>query len=127
MYKLIFTDGTVESGMSKNSTWNKLGEGKLIKSMIYQYTFSHQLMLQGYEEYNHLVEKMAIVGQENPVMTKIFVMGRANGNTDIFTIDLKTRQVSKKTVAVGQEYNGQQTTGWKKGLLATPGSDVGHI
>lgn len=125
MFKITFADMSIEEGKSTDGSWKTLKSTEPILKLEYSYTYSKKLVLQGYEEYNHLVEKQAIIGQSEAVITKIFVMGRRAEVADVFTIDLKTRQVTKKTVALGQEYQGQETTGWRPGVSSNPGYDDG--
>ena len=121
MYKLFLQDGEF-FGKSIDGSWNNIPLVPILK-MEYSYTLNRKLILSGYKEYNHLVEKIAIIGHQGEVISKIFIMGRTDVNTDVFTIDLKTRLVSYKKVDIGQEYNGQVLRGWKEGLLNTPGWD----
>jgi len=122
MFKLTYEDGSDFNGKSIDGSWNKAPNGKLSK-LEYQYTYSKRLLLQGYKEYNHLVEKIAVIGKKEPIISRIFIMGRGEAYTDIFIIDLRTRNVTKTQSPIGQEYNGQVINGWKEGLLNNPGWD----
>lgn len=123
MYKIFLTEGEF-SGKSTDGSWKKAPDVPIVK-MEYYYTMTRKLVLQGYKEYNHLVEKMAIVGTNETILSKIFVMGRTETETHIFTIDLRSRRVSSSVVPIGQEYNGQVISGWKPGVLNNPGWDDG--
>lgn len=121
MYKLFLQEG-IFTGKSIDGSWKTPLDTPILK-MEYYYTMSRKLVLQGYKEYNHLVEKLAVIGTGQEVLSKIIICGRTNVNTDVFTIDLKTRLISHKQVEIGQEYNRQELRGWKIGLLDNPGWD----
>lgn len=121
MYKLFLEEGEF-SGKSTDGSWNNIPDKNILR-MEYSYTMTRKLILKGYKEYNHLVEKIAIIGSKQEVISKIIICGRTNVNTDVFTIDLKTRVITHKRVDIGQEYNGQILRGWKNGVLNDPGFD----
>lgn len=124
MFKIYFENDMEFTGKSVNGSWNEAPQFP-IKQLDYHYTYSTKLTLRGYKSYNHLVEKLGIIGQSSPVLSKILLMGRTETYTDIFIIDLRTRNVSTHKTEIGQEYNNQELTGWKDGILNNPGWDIG--
>lgn len=111
MITVYFKDGTELT----NIPWNSLPD-KPILSLSYKIG-DKLIELSGYEMYNHLVEKIAGFGKP-PQTTKLFLMGRACGKTKIVTIDYRKKIITEKITDIGQEYNGQATTGWKNGVVS---------
>lgn len=108
MLTVKFTSGEIAQG----TAWNSLPTQRI---SALKYRIGNKIVyLTGFEEYNHLVEKVAGFGKP-PQTTKIFLCGRWQGKTKVVTIDLTTKQITQKTTEIGQEYNGQVTTGWRSG------------
>jgi hypothetical protein len=80
----------------------------LIQNKVYKFA--------NYEAYNHLIEKVNIVGGQI-FFTKIFLMGKKDGIVDRTIIDLRNNTITTDQKLFGQEYNNQPTTGWKQGIL----------
>ena len=76
MYKLFLTEGEY-TGKSTDGSWKQAPNIPIIK-MEYYYTMNRKLVLQGYKEYNHLVEKIAVLGKKETIITKIFIYSGRN-------------------------------------------------
>ena len=61
MYNIEFYDNTTfKGGDFKDSLWNKI-PGKPIKKLTYK-VGKHEVILEGYDAYNHLLEKADFLG-----------------------------------------------------------------
>lgn len=112
-FKLEFTDGTNFEGNSLTSDWLRAPE-RPIQALYFSFA-GVSIRFENYQEYNHLIEKCAIVGSKDLKITKILLMARLSNITEVVEYNLMTKRAVKRTVAVGQEYNGQILTGWLKG------------
>lgn len=112
-FTVEYTDGTSFTGESLRGDWYSII--KPIKSLKFSFG-KITTLLTDFKSYNHLVEKLAIVGKKGEIITKYLIMGRVENQTYIFEYDLKANRARKHIVAIGQEYNGQLITGWKNGI-----------
>jgi|SRR3972149_5807686 len=111
-----YTDGTQFQGNPLESDWVKIDASKSIKKLTY--TFGNSgVILEGYSEYNHLLECVAL-GQKG--ITAILLMGRMEDKTEIIIFDLKRNQLYKKITTKYEEYGNQILNGWQKGELNNP-------
>lgn len=112
-FTVEYSDGTSFTGESLIGDWNKVD--KPIHSM--KFTFGGiSVFLESFRSYNHLVERIAVVGAGSTAVTKFFIMGRLEKTCHIYEFDLKARKSLRKVSQIGQEYNGQVITGWKDGV-----------
>jgi|WetSurSiteA1Bulk_404760.scaffolds.fasta_scaffold06136_6 hypothetical protein len=113
MYYLKFSDNTIFRGSNiYNSLWDTIPD-KEISEWKYQFG-NKQFTLNGYEFYNHQIEKVNIFNKE--IITKLILMGRKANKVDCIVIDFKTKKVYKKEYQITKEYNNRPTTGWKRGI-----------
>jgi len=117
-FKLYFEDGTSFMGQSiPKSDWSKAPEKKIIKM---EYTLGNQTrVLQGYKQYNHLIENYAILGAGVSIRA-VYLMARRKTTTLIITFDIQNKRVFIRHVKYGNEYGKQILSGWKEGLLNNP-------
>ncbi len=113
MYKVFFTDETSYlGGPFANSKWNSIPD-KPIKELVY-IIGQTQFRFRGYTEYNHIVERVNVAGQE--FISQVIIMGRNSNVVDCIVIDLKTQKAQRVQRELGHEYNNRATTGWKVGV-----------
>lgn len=112
MYKIIYEDNTIFKGNNlQNSKWNEID--KPIKSI--HYNLINQICMQGYEHYNHLIER-ANLSTGQCFFTKVLLLGKKGKRVDIIEIDLRKKETKSYKTEFGKEYNNNYTTGWKTGL-----------
>jgi len=117
-FKLYFEDGTSFEGKSiPKSDWRIAPEKKIIKM---EYTMGNQTkVLEGYKQYNHLVENCAVLGA-GVAIRAVLLMGRTEGQTTIITFDIQHKKVFIEHKEYGEEYGKQILAGWKDGILKEP-------
>ena len=112
MYIIIFEDGTRFIGGSlENSLWNNIPD-KRIKRIQYKYK-GHIFILEGYENYNHIIEKSFVNNKD--IILKIILMGKISLQVESIVIDVKSNQAFRVLCDWGKEYRNFPTTGWKLG------------
>jgi hypothetical protein len=115
MFKIIYNDGSsFIGGNPQNSKWNNQ-PNKSIKRIEYS-LLSKKIVLEGFESYNHLVEKEYLVLQGRERLAYIYLMGQIHGDTHIYKLNLKNGLIKKEIKLKGTEWKGTATTGWKEGL-----------
>lgn len=115
MYNVIFEDGSVfEGGEITNSKWNEMPD-KAIKILEYPFE-TRELIFEGFESYNHLIEKIQVIQHNENKLSKIIILAKHEDKIIQIHYDLETRELSKHS----GEYNGRQTTGWKRGVKGKP-------
>ena len=119
MYKIVFEDNTeFNGGVPKDSKWNEM-PNKKIKILLYNLK-DRILSLEGYREYNHIVEKCTGVGNKIDMVSKILLMGKVDDVVHIITIDFVKGKLLKNITPIGKEYNNKPIiSGWKKGLKSS--------
>lgn len=117
MYKIIFEDlSEFIGGDLENSKWNEI-PNKPIKKIEYS-LLEKTAILENYEAYNHLVERVEFILINNkPRINKILLMAKKNNTVYIFIFDLFTKEIYSEVHEFGKEYYGNFTTGWKLGIL----------
>lgn len=113
IYKVHFEDGEIYHGGNLNkSLWNQIPK-KPIKRLEYN-LFSKPIILEGYDSYNHLIEKINIGGKE--FISKVFLMGR-RGNcwSEVYKLDLNDKSILFYNTDINKEYEGNKCNGWKEG------------
>jgi len=106
-FSVEYIDGTSFVGESLTGDWKTID--KSIKSL--QFSFGKiTTVLTDFQSYNHLIEKIAIVGKKGEIITKYLIMGRINDKTYIFEYDLKVKRAKKRIVPIGQEYGHFEVT-----------------
>ncbi len=120
---------------SLDTGWNDLPD-RPIRSLAYTNPYGDRVVLQGYREYNHMVECVQHVGGR-PYVTDIYLMGavrregeEGNGDEDkvlVYKITafqktdddtLHAGDVSVRVYPRGKEYLGSETWGWRRGVEA---------
>jgi len=117
-FKLYFEDNTIFEGKSiPKSDWSKAPDKKIIGM---EYTLGDQTrILEGYKQYNHLVENYAIIGGGTGIRA-VYLMGRTDNKTHIIIFDIQKKMILMKEVNYGEEYGKQILRGWKEGILNNP-------
>ncbi len=131
-FEVTFQDGEVVEGRplgALDTGWNDLPE-KPIEKLSYTNPYGDRIALQGYREYNHMVECVQHIGGR-PHVTDIYLMGAGRGGDaageKVVVYKLTALQKSEDdhvragdlSVRVhkrGQEYLGSETWGWRKGV-----------
>jgi hypothetical protein len=118
MYKIIFNDDTeFIGGEYNNSKWNEI-PNKPIKKISYN-LLNHTIIFEEYEAYNHLVEKVQFILNNNQAaIGKIFLMAKKNNIVYTIIFDLFNKKIYQETYEFGKEYYGGSTSGWKQGILS---------
>ncbi len=121
-----FEDGEIAIGKplgSLDTGWDYLPD-KPISKLAYVNPYGDLIVLQGYEEYNHMVECVQDFGQK-PRIYEVYLMGVRNGKVVVYrlrTFQKTTEdsiQVGDLLVRVterGKEYLDSPTWGWRKGI-----------
>lgn len=117
-FNITYEDGTNFQGDPFKSEWNNIDQSK--KIIKFEYVVGQlYLALEGYKQYNHLLEYTAL-GQQG--LVKIFLMGRKEEITDIIVIDVKQNKIYKDEKPIYCEYGKQILSGWQEGILKEPKS-----
>lgn len=112
-FTVTYTDGSTFTGDSLIGDWNKVD--KPIQKMLF--TFGGvSVQLENYKSYNHLVERMVIIGGKATKISKFFIMGRLENTCDVYEFNLRTKRSLRSIVPIGKEYGVQLITGWKDGV-----------
>lgn len=74
------------------------------------------VMMEGYEAYNHLVERYYALIGEGKGIRAIYLMGMSGKNVDVLSLNVITGHIKQERTLIGQEYNGRPSTGWKSGI-----------
>jgi hypothetical protein len=115
MYEIEFIDGEFwGGGLPENSRWNSIPK-KPIKQIKY-YLLNQPIVLNNYDAYNHLVEKISTFDGRQSI-TEVILMGKKGNRVDIIIFDLQKKQIYKQTKEFGKEYYGKPTSGWKLGII----------
>ena len=115
MYKITFIDNkTFEGGNITNSKWN-LMPLKPIKSLEY-HLMGQKILLQGYEAYNHLIERTVMLGRGERI-NKLILMAKKEENILKLIFNFTKNKFKYDVAEFGKEYRGQSTTGWKEGII----------
>lgn len=120
MYSIYFEDNTVfQGGTIEDSKWNDI---PLDKSIIrVEYTINeHKVVLEGYEAYNHIVEKTFIVNQGCRA-NKLILMVKKDQDVMLIVYDLVKQSFKPDLKIFGKEYNNKPVKGWKRGVLGQKG------
>lgn len=129
-FVVTFQDGEVTEGAPLGSTdtgWNGLPD-KPIEKLAYTNPYGDQIVLQGYQEYNHMIECVQHIGGR-PYVTDIYLMGsRQSSEGDKVVVykltafqksDDDSPQAGDVNIRVyprRKEYFGSETWGWRKGV-----------
>ncbi len=136
-FVVTFQDGEVAEGKplgALDTGWNDLPE-RPIRSLAYTNPYGDRIVLQGYREYNHMVECVQRVGGR-PHVTDVYLMGTVRGGegeegndgkdkvivykiTSFQSSDDDTLHAGDVTVRAyprGKEYLDSETWGWRKGV-----------
>ncbi|HHT9124271.1 MAG TPA: hypothetical protein ACFYD6_00465 [Candidatus Brocadiia bacterium] len=96
--------------------WNNLPD-KPVYKLEYVNPYGNNVVLEGFEEYNHFIEVIQQMGGK-PYLARIFLMGANNGKVTVHEImldDAHLGQVITKKCARGTEYDGEPSWGWRRG------------
>ena len=116
MYKIIFEDNTeFIGGTLHNSNWNKITNIP-IKKLEY-YLLGKVIILENFELYNHLIERISIINTNQEIISKLILMGKKEETVITYTYDFIKKNGYFGSELFGREYLGKPTTGWKKGIL----------
>ncbi len=116
-YKIVYEDKTTfKGGNPDNSKWTEINK-PIIK---WEYKLGKQtIIFEGYEAYNHVVERFQIMGQkpgQNGICGIILMVKMANQVHKVM-FNFRTSKVTQELVEFGKEYRGKPHSGWKKGII----------
>ena len=114
MYKITYKDGsTFQGGEYFDSKWNSMPKKPILRV---DYTLNGKnLSMEGYESYNHIVEKINIVNK-GEFITKVILMAQNQGDVLLLIYDFKRHKLGYEVAIIGKEYYGKPVTGWKIGV-----------
>ena len=116
MYKINFEDGTeFQGGPVGESKWNDMPK-KWIKSLTYTIK-DKEILLEGFEEYNHIVEHVNFIQKHGKLISQLILMGKKNNDVYKVILNFSTGKVSQEKCLYGTEYNGRKVLGWKNGII----------
>jgi hypothetical protein len=119
MYLVNFITGeTFRGGNPNNSKWNEIN--KPIKSIKYK-TPINTILLQDYEAYNHIVERVGFIQGSGQLITKVILMVKSGEDVMKLILDVRKNKIYSKLAKFGKEYNNKPTTGWKEGIKGLKG------
>jgi len=99
-------------GDLNDSKWNRIPDLP-IKKIEYN-LFTKTIIMQGFEQYNHLIEHVSILNKTN-MITKTFLLGLNRDRIDRITFDIVKNKIVHDTIDIS-EYN--KTSGWKTGVTS---------
>ncbi|MBN1467715.1 MAG: hypothetical protein JW924_03235 [Fusobacteriaceae bacterium] len=113
MYKVYFEDGSIfEGGSPTNSKWNDMSKKSIVK--LEYAVCNKQVIMEGYEAYNHVIEHCITVGKAE--ISRLWLMVKKDTDTLIIKFDLRTGKIDYDAVDFGKEWRGKPVTGWKPGI-----------
>jgi len=108
-----FSDGE----LIQNPSWNSM-PNKPIQRIKYLFN-GKTIIMEGYEEYNHLKEVIYSVLGNNSMVRNIYLMGKTKNYSQVIILNLLTGTIQGYQSEINKEYggkeNGRPSTGWKKG------------
>jgi hypothetical protein len=115
MYKVYFIDGTeFQGGEPQDSKWNEIPD-KPIQKLEYQLV-KIPVILENFEAYNHIVEKVQFVNKAGNKITKLILMAKKRDKVYQLIYDFEKGKAFKAQTLWGKEYLNNPVTGWKKGV-----------
>lgn len=127
MFFIAHFDGKKVQGNplgNPDTGWKSLPD-KPITSLEYLLPYGDSLILQGYEEYIHMVEAFQQMGNR-PIISNLFLMGKKNGFVTSYRITVfqakkddryKVGDITVRRVKAGKEYHNDAVYGWRKGVV----------
>lgn len=120
-YRTFHVNGEIfKGGEPQDSKWNEMPNSS-IKVLEYDF-LGETIVLENYEEYNHLVERVAFVNTGGQGISKVLLMAKQASQVLKITINFIKKRVDYDVVEFGKEYNNKPTTGWKEGLKGLKGN-----
>ena len=110
MVTIKFLDGE----LIQNVSWSSL-PNKPIKRLKYNFQ-DKTVIMEDYEAYNHLIEKVYNVLQGTTIIRSIYLIGKIKNHAKIIILNLLDNSVHEEIRAFGEEYKGRPSTGWKNGI-----------
>ena len=115
LYQIKFEDGSIfQGGNLENSKWNEMPD-KPIESVEY-YLLTNKVVLENYEAYNHLVERVSLM-DGRMFISKVILLGKSQNKVLSVVFDFMKEKVYGLNSEFGYEYNGKAVSGWKAGVL----------
>jgi hypothetical protein len=109
MISVKFTDGELIQGMG----WLDMPK-KPIQRLKYQFN-GKTIIMEGYESYNHLVERCYMVLGNQVSIRNIFLLGLKGGSVHGVVLNVNTKTITEYDSTFGKEYNNRPSTGWQIG------------
>ena len=111
MLSVKFQDGELIKGVS----WLEL-PNKPISKIVMELNL-HKIILQNYESYNYLIERVYNLIGKTMNVRGVYLMGIKENKVHIVYYNLIKEKITESDTEVGQEYNGRPSTGWRNGIL----------
>ena len=125
MYKIIFEDYTIFEGNSFEGSWNKIPD-KLIKRIEYKIS-DKTLILEGFEQYNHIVKLGFGLFRSIAGVLAIYLLGKDGDKVYRRILSFTSNKMIDDVVRWGEEYNKQPHIGWKKGIISNQKPSIKFI
>ena len=115
MYNIIYSNlGKWTGGGYADSKWDEQ-PNEPIAELTYE-LFGITVTLKNYEAYNHIVERIALIGRKESLITKVILMAKKGEQVLCLIWDIRKHEFTKEVQMFGAEYCGRPTTCWKEGL-----------
>jgi hypothetical protein len=126
-YRLEFDGGaplqsyTSPDIRTNNPGWGDLGIGVPISQIEFFLPTGHKIVMRGMRMYNFFIEALqSFAGNTGAQLSAVYLCG-LHPNQDIVDVWCIGNGVVKRTqAALGSEYEGTATRGWKNGNVAVP-------
>ena len=115
LFEAVYLDNSKSYGGSlADSKWNDIHEP--IKRLTINLGCKH-LILEGYDAYNHLIEKaVGLIGKVNQI-TKQVLFAKKGDKVYVFMVDFTNNcKLVQSVWDFGIEFNNKPTSGWKEGV-----------
>jgi len=116
-YIITFEDDSNFTSSSKLSQWNQISE-KRIKKLEYFLTNKKKIVLEGFEQYNHVVKLGFGVNNKFAGIIAIYLMGKKADKVTRIILNFRTMKICKDVVEWEKEYNNKPHPGWKLGIAS---------
>ena len=114
MYKITFKDNTTfQGGEHYDSKWSIMPQKPILR--IDYDLKGKNVSMEGYEAYNHIVERVCLVNK-GEIITKLILMARKQEDVLLLVYDFRKNKLGYEVADIGKEYYGKPVTGWKEGI-----------
>jgi hypothetical protein len=111
MVSVKFSDGEL---VQFEKGWNDLPNKPILRVKIT--IDKHMLMMEGYEEYNHLQEYCMNISNGSQSVRNRFLLGKKGDRVKAIIYNYIDDKIEEFEAEFGSEYYGRPSTGWKEGV-----------